>query len=199
MTIGPWRHRNRPTAAAWRRFRSDVEDAAMFSRLGNGDIQNRWAATFSKHDSALGFRVVRRPPAIVVPPVSPPPLRRVDHQRPFLQRDPREAARHHALRPEESTKGRRSMWRGAMPDSTKVGQVDSDQRRLRDEDCPGWPSPRRKSAISSRRGGADQHAVAAGAVHFLDHQVRQVSSTAEGRPACGTGRSGVVEDRSSPR
>ena len=25
----------------------------------------------------------------------------------------------------ESTKGRRSMWRGAMPDSTNVGQADS--------------------------------------------------------------------------
>ena len=53
-------------------------------------------------------------------------LARIDHQRALLQRHPGQPAGDDAdpFAP-DSTKGRKSTWRGAMPLSTKVGQVDS--------------------------------------------------------------------------
>jgi hypothetical protein len=66
------------------------------------------------------------------------------------------------------------MWRGAMPASTKVGQVDR----------PAWAG-RCSCRVGQQHGAelldlglggrrAHQHAVAAGAVHLLDHQLGQV-------------------------
>ncbi len=75
----------------------------------------------------------------------------------------------------ESTKGRRSTWRGATPEATKVGQVDSAKRRLGDE------AFRRVAELAGelldlalRRVRADQHAVAAGAVDLLHHELVKV-------------------------
>ena len=74
-----------------------------------------------------------------------------------------------------STNGRRSTWRGARPDAVQVGHVDSAS--------VGWamkPSgsrfnlSRNASIVALGGGGSDQHAVAAGAVHFLHHQIAEI-------------------------
>ena len=74
-----------------------------------------------------------------------------------------------------STNGRRSTWRGATPSSTQVGQVESASVGcamkffgLRLE----LGAKRRDRGLVGFR--PDQHAVAARAVHLLDHQLLQV-------------------------
>jgi hypothetical protein len=75
----------------------------------------------------------------------------------------------------DRTKGRKSMWRGAMPDSTNVGQVDSDKRRLGDV-VAGVGNQGLAEVFHLGLGGGwpDQHAVAPRAVHFLDDQLSEV-------------------------
>jgi len=77
-----------------------------------------------------------------------------------------------------STNGRRSTWRGATPCSTQVGQVDSASVGCAMKFFGAALSLRRELLDRDlARGRSDQHAVAAGAVHFLDHQFVQCSST----------------------
>ena len=75
----------------------------------------------------------------------------------------------------DSTYGRRSTWRGARPLSTNVGQVDSAS-----VGCAMYLSGRREDAraecvaLGRGRRRADQHPVAAGAVHLLDDELREM-------------------------
>ncbi len=75
----------------------------------------------------------------------------------------------------DSTYGRRSTWRGARPDSTNVGQVDSAS-----VGCAMYFSGRREDPLAERfalgggRRRPDQHAVAAGAVRLLDDQLGEM-------------------------
>ena len=75
----------------------------------------------------------------------------------------------------DKTNGRKSICRGAMPFSTKVGQVDSDS-----VGCAmyawGLALMRSRKVLDfrCRRCRPDQHAVTAGALGFLDHQIWKI-------------------------
>ena len=78
----------------------------------------------------------------------------------------------------ESTKGRRSTWRGATPGGDEGRAGRERQRRLGDE------AVRRVAELAGeilelalRRMRADQHAVAARAVDLLHHELGRLSST----------------------
>ena len=74
-----------------------------------------------------------------------------------------------------STNGRRSTWRGARPDCGAGRAGRQRQRRLGDETF-GLALELVAERLDRRlgRGRSDQHAVAAGAVHFLHHQFGEI-------------------------
>src|SRR5690606_16234298 len=97
-----------------------------------GDLQFGSAWKFSVHDAARHDTAQRVIQAGVVQPTTqvslvPPPCEELTISEPAVMAT--RVRPHGTMRislPPDSTKGRRSMWRGAMPASTKVGQVDSD-------------------------------------------------------------------------